>query len=298
MEFKQLRSFAAVVKYKSFTRAAEKTYTSQPTISTHIRMLEEEFQTRLIIRDTKNIEITPKGWELYECATHILDLQDNLLQRWSEETKHIIQLGASTIPSAYILPEILPQYGKLHQDTYFVVHQSDSSQVVKGLLNGLFDIGMIGMECNNEAIHCVPFYQDRMVLITPVSSLFLKWKECQPPPIAQLLREPIILREKGSGSQKSADRFLDSMQISEDDLHITARVNDQESIKNLVAGGLGVSIISEKAVRNFVEEKRLLMFELPNDTAQRNLYLIYLKSVKSDGVVQKFVKYVQSYYHL
>ena len=154
------------------------------------------------------------------------------------------------------------------------------------------------MEWTNEAIHCVPFYEDRMVLITPVSSRFLKWKECQPPPIAQLLREPIILREKGSGSQKSADRFLDSMQISEDDLHITARVNDQESIKNLVAGGLGVSIISEKAVRNFVEEKRLLMFELPNDTAQRNLYLIYLKSVKSDGVVQKFVKYVQSYYHL
>lgn len=296
MEFKQLRSFAAVVKYKSFTKAAEKTYISQPTISTHVRMLEEEFHTRLIIRDTKNIEITPKGWELYECATHILELQDNLLQRWSEETKHIIQLGASTIPSAYILPEILPQYGKQHPDTYFVVHQSDSSQVVKSLLSGLFDVGMIGMECTNDALNCIPFYRDRMVLITPVTPQFLKLKELPEVPIQQLLKEPVILREKGSGSQKSADLFLEKMQIPEEALKVTARVNDQESIKNLVAGGLGVSIISEKAVRNFVEEKRLLMFELPDRTAQRNLYLVYPKRIKVSSSVQRFVDYVRVYY--
>ena len=296
MEFKQLRSFAAVVKYKSFTKAAEKTSISQPTISTHIRMLEEEFHTRLIIRDTKNLEITPKGWELYECATHILELQDNLLQRWSEESRPIIQLGASTIPSAYILPEILPQYGKKHPDTYFVVHQSDSSQVAKNLLSGLFDIGMIGMDCSSEALECIPFYRDRMVLITPVSAKFLAMRELPEVPIQQLLKEPVILREKGSGSQKSADLFLEKMQISEEELKVTARVNDQESIKNLVAGGLGVSIISEKAVRNFVEEKRLLMFELPDSTAQRNLYLAFPKRGKVSSAVQSFVAYVRSYY--
>ena len=169
MDFKQLRSFTAVVQYRSFTKAAEKTYLSQPTVSAHIRMLEEELHTRLLIRDTKNLEITPKGWELYECAVHILELQDHLLQRWAEESRHIIQLGASTIPSAYILPEILPQYGKLHPEAYFVVQQSDSSQVIAGLLGGLFDVGMTGMDCANEALTCIPFYRDRMVLITPVT---------------------------------------------------------------------------------------------------------------------------------
>ena len=296
MEFKQLISFVAVVKYKSFTKAAEKTYISQPTISTHLRMLEEEFHTRLIIRDTKNLEITPKGWELYECATHILELRDNLLQRWSEETKHIIQLGASTIPSAYILPEILPQYRKKHPNTYFVVHQSDSSQVVKNMLSGLFDVGMVGMDCGNEALECVPFYQDRMVLVTSVVPKFLEMKDLPEPPLQQLLKEPIILREKGSGSQKSADLFLEKMQIPEDQLTITARVNDQESIKNLVAGGLGVSIISEKAVRNFVEEHRLLMFELPEGTARRNLYLVFPRQRNVSRSVQDFVDYVRSYY--
>ena len=71
MELKQLQSFCAVVKYRSFTKAAEKLYLSQPTISTHVRQLEEEFQTSLIIRTTKSVEVTPRGQELYECACNI-----------------------------------------------------------------------------------------------------------------------------------------------------------------------------------------------------------------------------------
>ncbi|MDD3920681.1 MAG: LysR family transcriptional regulator, partial [Eubacteriales bacterium] len=90
MELKQLRSFAAVVEQKSFTKAAEATYTSQPTVSAHIRALEEELHTRLILRDTKNIEITPKGWELYTCAAHMLELESKLLRRWADETKNLI----------------------------------------------------------------------------------------------------------------------------------------------------------------------------------------------------------------
>ena len=165
MELKQLRSFAAVVRYGSFTRAAENTYLSQPTISTHIRALEEELNTQLLLRDTKNLQVTPRGQELYECACRMLELQDNLLQRWRQSDQHIIQLGASTIPSAYILPEVLPRYGKQNPGSYFVVHQSDSRQVIQGVAEGLFDVGMSGMPCQDEAIRCEPFFRDRMVLI-------------------------------------------------------------------------------------------------------------------------------------
>lgn len=207
-----------------------------------------------------------------------------------------MQLGASTIPSSYILPEILPQYGKLHPDTYFVVHQSDSSDITKGLLNGLYDIGMVGMHCADESLHCIPFYKDRMVLITPVSDHFLKMKDAPTPPIMELLREPIILREKGSGSQKSADLFLESVHIPESELKITARINDQESIKNLVVGGLGVSIISEKAVQNLAREKRVLLFELPPCEAERNLYLVFHRNSGTRSVAAQFATFVQQYY--
>ena len=106
MELKQLQSFCAVVQYRSFTRAAEKLYLSQPTVSTHIRQLEEEFGSRLIVRTTKSIEVTPRGQELYACACGIVHLRDDLLRSWSDEDEKVIRIGASTIPSAYILPQI------------------------------------------------------------------------------------------------------------------------------------------------------------------------------------------------
>lgn len=294
MELKQLRSFAAVVRYGSFTRAAENTYLSQPTISTHIRALEEELNTQLLLRDTKNLQVTPRGQELYECACRMLELQDNLLQRWRQSDQHIIQLGASTIPSAYILPEVLPRYGKENPGSYFVVHQSDSRQVIEGVAGGLFDVGMSGMPCQDEAIRCEPFFRDRMVLITPVSRRFLAMQSQGEQALAELLREPIILREPGSGSQKSADRFLSQMGLRENELRVTARVNDQESIKNLVSGGLGVSIVSEKAVRDFVAEKRLLAFPLPSGSAERNLYLLLPRHASADSL--RFCSFVREFY--
>lgn len=296
MDFKQLQSFAVVVKYKSFTKAAEKLYISQPTISTHIRMLEEELNSRLIVRTTKSLEITPRGWELYACASQILRLRDNLIQSWSNEENKVIHLAASTIPSAYILPEILSAYGKQHPEIYFVIHQSDSQGVIDGLLNDSYDMGMMGMESRDEALACVPFYRDRMVLITPVNEHFLAFKRQENVPLHTLLQEPIILREQGSGSEKSANHFLESMGLKEEELKVTARVNDQESIKNLVAGGLGVSIISERAAHNFVNEKRLLLFELPTETSTRSLCLAFRKDYILKSHIREFMDYVKNYY--
>ena len=100
MEIKQLESFAAVVRLGSFTRAAEELYISQPTVSTHIRTLEEELNTRLILRTTKSIEVTAAGKKVYDDAVSILQLRDRMLQESAGGAKRIIHLGASTIPSA------------------------------------------------------------------------------------------------------------------------------------------------------------------------------------------------------
>ena len=278
MEFKQLQSFIAVAKYNSFTKAAERLYISQPTISAHIRALEEELRTRLILRTTKSIELTCNGQELYDYAVNIMELRDRKIKHCSEVEKKIIHLGASTIPSAYILPEVLPVYGKDHPEVYFIIHQSDSQTVADGLLDGVFDIGLMGMKSEDRRLDCTPFCQDHMVVITPVNEHFLALKEQAQTPVEILLKEPIILREKGSGSKKSIDYCLESLGVSEEDLQITARVNDQEAIKNLVAGGLGISITSEKAAHNFLIANRLLMFELPEYSRKRDLYLALRKN--------------------
>ena len=296
MEFKQLESFAAVVRLRSFTRAAEQLYISQPTISTHIRALEEELNMRLILRTTKSIEVTAEGQKLYEYAVNILQLRDRMLQECSSEAKRIIHLGASTIPSAYILPEVLPKFGGRHTNTFFVIHQSDSKGVLDGLTDGIFDVGLIGMDVEKESLTCEPFCEDRMVLITPVTEQFLKLQRKGVSAVELLTSEPVILREKGSGSKKSVDRFLEEMGISDDQLNITARVNDPEAIKNLVAQGLGISFISQRAAQNFIREKRLLAFDLPERTNTRNLYLAYRTDHGDYAPIREFVEFVKHFY--
>lgn len=296
MEFKQLQSFVEVVNYQSFTKAAENLFVSQPTISAHISQLEEELNKRLILRTTKSIELTPKGQEVYNYAVRILSMRDRLLESCSPKPQKIIHIGASTIPSAYILPELLPEYGSISGDTYFSIHQSDSQGIVSGLKEGLFDIGIVGIPTEDEKIHCVPFCQDHMLLITPVNDHFLELKQSNNCDIHTLLKEPVIMREAGSGSKKTADLFLEHMGIKEQELHIIARINDQEAIKNMVASGLGVSIISEMAAKNFLAEKRILAFPLDADTSSRQLYIIYRKDFLLAEHVQNFLKFIHKKY--
>ena len=291
MEINRLRSFAAVVKYGSFTKAAEQLYLSQPTVSTHIRALEEQLGCQLIVRTTKSTEVTPKGQELYSYAAGILELWDRAVRACRNTERKIIHLGASTIPSAYILPDILPEYGKRNPNTYFVIHQSDSQGIINGLEENLFDLGLIGMRPKSAALDSRAFYRDNMVLVTPVSPKYLSLQAHPVTAVQELLKEPIILREEGSGSGKNAASYLERMGISERDLHVVARVNDQEAVKNLVAGGLGVSILSEKAAERFVQEKRLLQFELPN-AVPRDLYLVWRKGTVLNGNVWEFMTFI------
>ena len=296
MEFKQLESFAAVVRLNSFTKAAESLYISQPTISTHIRALEEELGTRLIMRTTKNIEVTPEGVKLFEYAVNILELRDRMMSECSEGAKKIIHLGASTIPAAYILPEILPQFGKLYPNAFFVIHQTDSKGVVEGLGDGIYDVGLIGMPCEKDSLYSIPFCKDRMVLITPVSEDYLEHQSRKASPVEILQSSPVILRERGSGSKKSADFFLEQAGLDDSKLQVTARVNDPEAIKNLVAGGLGVSIISMRAAKNFLREKRILAFELTEKADSRDLYVTCRRDQMDRGIVRDFIEFVAKYY--
>ena len=296
MEFKQLESFAAVVKCNSFTKAAEKLYISQPTISTHIRALEEELNTRLILRTTKSIEVTPEGRKLYDYAENILQLRNRMLEECTGGVKKILHLAASTIPSAYILPEVLPAYGATRPDHYFVIHQSDSKSVIDGILDGLYDVGLVGMEAQRENLTYIDFCQDEMVLITPVNEHFLELKDRKVSSVEILRQELVVLREKGSGSRKSVDRFMEERGITEEQLNITARINDPEAIKNLVAGGFGVSIVSKRAARNFLREKRLLDFELPGNAGVRKLYAVYRNDRAEDNRVKEFVNFLLQRY--
>ncbi len=271
MDFKQLRSFVAVADCGSFTQAAAQLYTSQPTVSAHIRQLEEELQQRLFLRTTKSLSITPHGRELYDYAVQVLSLQDRLLAGW-RQAEHVVSLGVSTIPSAYLLPDLLARFSVLHPDISFDIHQSDSSGVLRALRTGRFDLGLTGMTAPDEDLVFTPLYQDTMVLIAPNTPEFSAAKAQNMPLAALLQSHPLLLRENGSGSQRSADDFLRAAGLKTDALHVAARLNDQESIKNLVAAGLGLAIVSAVSVARERDRGDLLLFPLAN--AARTFYVV------------------------
>ena len=298
MDFKQLESFAAVVKCNSFTKAAEMLYISQPTISTHIRALEAELNCALIHRTTKSVVLTVEGKKLYEYASNILNLRDRMIQECAVGSRRIVHVAASTIPSAYILPKVLPEFGNLYPSTYFVLHQNDSRSVIDGVLDGVFDVGLTGMMHEAENLISKKFCNDQMVLITPVSQHFLDLQQENVSVPEILMKESVILREKGDGSKKRVDHYMERIGLSEDRLNITARVNDPEAIKNLVASGMGVSIISKRAAGNFLREKRLLAFELPDDSFKRQLYVVCRKDRAEDPYIKNFLDFMTRYFEV
>lgn len=295
MDFKQLRSFVAVADCGSFTQAAARLYASQPTVSAHIRQLEDELHETLFLRTTKSLAITPRGRELYDYAVHVLDLKDQLLSSWAAG-ENTIRLGASTIPSGYILPEILPPYRALHPKSVFSVFQSDSAGVLAGLRAGHFSLGFTGAEDASGDLSFTPFFRDHMVLIAPDNAHFRRLFS-ENVPVRELLKtEPLLLREAGSASQKCADAYLEAEKLDAASLHVTARLGDQQSIKNLVAAGLGISILSGKAVEKDDSRGKLLVRPLTGKGTQRSLYLVWRKNEALPEQTRSFIEFVLDFY--
>ena len=275
--------------YGSFTKAAEKTYTSQPTVSAHIKALEEELGVQLIARDTKNLKVTKKGQELYDCASRILALQQELLEKWQREESRALAIGVSTIPSAYILPAMLETFRAAYPDVAISIFQSDSEAIEEAVEQGRCDLGIVG-EKPGGSLTAEPVAEDRTVLITPNSEPFRRLKK--KPDWKKLLANPLIFREKGSASRKSAELLLEHMGADPRTMETAACLNDQEAIKNLVEHGFGVSFVSELAVRDAAAEGKLLVFDTGLPQAGRTFYLICRRNVQLSESAQDFVRSV------
>lgn len=297
MEFKQLEAFVAVVDYGSFSEAARKLYLTQPTISAHIRSLEEELHARLIIRTTKKLTITTKGYQLYDSAFRILDIRNNLLENFTGSRKQIIDLAASTIPSSYLLPELLAGFGRIYPDVYFHSWQTDSSGAINRVLDGTVDLALTGQNTGDDSCVFIPFCQDNMVIATPVNDHYLNLKQKEQPVVFQdFIKDPVIIREKGSGTKKEMDIFLENAGIEPSSLNVVARMNDLESIKKSIVNGLGFSILSARSVVDLQKTKQILLFPLEESAHKRSFYIVYSKNRILKSHVRQFIHYVKEYY--
>ena len=295
MEFKQLEAFVAVVDYGSFSEAARKLYLTQPTISAHVRSLEEELHTRLILRTTKKTTITTRGYQLYDSAVRMLEIRNNLLENFTGVQKHMIDLAASTIPSSYLLPEILAAFGKTHPDIYFHSIQADSAESINRVLDGTVDLALVGQNTRDETCVFLPFCQDKLVIATPITNHYLSLQN-KTVSFEDFIKDPIIIREKGSGTKKEMDLFLEQIGITPSDLNVIARMNDLEGIKKSIVNGLGISILSARSAIDLQKTKQILLFPLEESAHKRTFYIVYSKNRILKPHVRQFIQFIQNFY--
>ena len=293
MELRQLEAFVVVSELKSFSKAAEYLYLSQSTISSHIKNLENELKKSLITRTTKSLQLTSEGEIFLRYAKRILETKDAAIDALNSPVETILHLGASTIPSAYLLPSLLHQFHKLHPYVYFDIKQGDSHEILERILDGTVELGFIGKEDDSGRCINIPCCTDDLVLVTPATPYYLSLSK-KPFILKEFLKEPMIIREQGSGTKKASDLFLEEENIPLNELNIIAQINDLESIKQMIVNGMGISILSRFSISNLEKRGQVLTYPLQS-TIQRDFYISYLKTKGLSPILQEFVDFALSF---
>ena len=289
MEFKHLEVFVKLVENLSFSAAAEELNISQPTVSLHIKQLEEELDCPLFIRSTRELKITGEGTQLYREAKDLLQQRASLIDRFVNPNQKILRLGSSTIPTGYILPFILSCFKKAHPNILIQVEERNSYETIKRVSSQKVDAGIVGMKTDDENCEFQPIYQDEFVFITPNIPYYRALQQTQPD-IKRLAQEPLIVRESGSAVKQNTDLILTAAHISIESLRIITSINNIEVIKRLVAQGVGTSFISKIAVDDMISRGELLSFSLENIPHRyRDLYLVWNKKITLPGYLREFL---------
>lgn len=300
MNLKQLEAFVQVAEGGSFSKAAKELYLTQPTVSAHISGLEKELNARLFVRNTKEVSLSEEGKLLYDYAKQMVALEKRIEKAFLEHEKkenHCISIAASTIPAQYLLPEILVKFNEKYPNEQFKVMETDSSGVVEEVLNHSVDIGFTGTVLEKKHCKYIPFYQDELIIIAPNNEKFKELQKAGTDNAVQwILREPLIMREEGSGTRKEAEKQLKKNGIDISKLNVIASMENQEAIKRSVMNGMGIAIISRLAAEEEIKRKEVLGFSLVAGDSKRNINVVYNKEFQLSHSAERFVKVVKELY--
>lgn len=275
MDFKQLESFITIAKLNSFSRAAEKLFLTQPTISNHIQGLEKELDTLLFNRTNKKITLTDSGDILYEFAISILNKRDSAffsLNQFKGRIEGLLEIASSTIPEQYYLTEILSQFHSTYPDVRFGLKKYDTKQVLDKINLGEIDFGIVGAKKEMNNIEFIQIFDDEIVLIAPTTAQFERIDTIS---FEALKRYPMITREAGSGTKQRVQKEIESHGVSFADFNVIAEIESNETIKKMVAKGLGLSFVSNRSIQNEVKLGYLKTIEVQDFYMKRHFYFVY-----------------------
>lgn len=293
MEFKQIEAFVNVIKYKSFSKAADASFLTQPTISTHISSLEKELGVTLIDRQGKESRPTKEGRAFYKYAINIINTREKAIMAVGtveNDYSGIVDLRASSIPGQYVVPSLMATFKKLYPNVRFYLEQSDSETVWNSILENNGEIGFTG-DYRNNGLKYDLLFKDEMVLITPKNEKFLALKE-QSDYISKeyYLDEAFVWREEGSATRSTFEDKI-YMGSKSSRLNVVATVNSLEAIKRCVVNGLGVSVVSETVIEKD-KDAGYLAFKLSDINLDREFYMVTNKNTTLSPTAVKFKEFV------
>ncbi|MEJ5299518.1 MAG: selenium metabolism-associated LysR family transcriptional regulator [Thermodesulforhabdaceae bacterium] len=294
LDLHRLEVLCKVIETGSFTKAGEMMFLSQPTVSEHIRYLEETVGEKLINRTGREVTPTQAGMILYEYARKMLDLRRRAIQALEHFRGALsgnLLIGASTIPGTYILPGIVGRFHNAFPSISTTISISGSKNIVNMLLEGRIEVGFTGAIWQDVRLEWQEIWKDTLVLAVHPSSSFVKKGSIK---LEELKEIDLILREEGSGTRKVTEEALDKVDIDIEKLRIVAELGSTEAVRQGIKAGIGASIISYRAVAEDVERGSIAIVDVEGLHIERPFYIVTHKKRHLSPIAKTFKEFVFS----
>ncbi len=296
IDFRHLETFCKVADLRSFSKAAENLFLTQPTISGHIISLEKSLSLRLFDRAGKEVSLTKAGKIFLIYATKILSLRRDLLNALSEFSKGIkgeLSIGASTIPGEYLLPKLMGEFKSIYAHLTISLKISDTKEIIQDVLEGHVEFGLTGAKLNHKLLRYEKYSEDKIVVISPPNHPLTEKKRVE---LEELLKEPWIIREEGSGTQMAVETSLKKAGISVKHFNVVMEMGSTSSVKEGVKAGLGLAFISRRAVKEELDHGFLSELDVNGiDPISRQIYIVFHRGRTLSPIGMVFLKFLRSH---
>lgn len=270
MTIRHLRIFAAVCEAGSVTKAAERLYMSQPAVSLAIKELEENYGVRLFERMPRKIRITDDGQRVLEYAIHIVELFGDMERAVKNpDMAGEIRVGSSLTIGARLMPGYVKELSAKYPGIRVRVRVDNSDTIVNMVREGKLDMGLIEGTTNDDVLTCISFMADRLIAICPREHKFAAMQEVV---LEEFLSQPLLLRERGSGTR---ELFQSAVTLKGGQVDPEWESISTTAILRAVEMCCGVSVLPEKLAADSIIAGRICPVKLKDVQLSRHFNIIY-----------------------
>ncbi len=295
MDLHRLEVFCKLMAFRSFSRTAVEMGLTQPTVSGHIKTLEEELELRLFDRYGRQVMPTSAAHVLLDYAQRMLELRQEAhyaLEQFKGLMKGRLRLGGSTIPGGYILPVVIGRFGGVYPEARVTLILGDTHAIVNRILEGDIEIGMVGAVVSSDDLEFTPVVEDEMLLAVPPDH---PWAgRDKPLPVRELAKTPFIMREEGSGTRAAMVSALAESGVSPSELNVVAEMGSTEAVLHGVKAGLGVSILSRFALDGPCNFNLVKIVPVAGLNLRRQFYAVSHKKRTHSPLCLTFLEFLKS----